>query len=135
MRSIVKPLLPAFCLVILSVGPKVFSQSGGVHAQSAGVNALLEEVVVTARKREEGLQDAPIAISVFTGESLEYRGVTNIGEIAEFTPNLTFQNNPSFGGSSNAASVYLRGYHRTWSWDLRGWCLYSSIGWCHPGFN
>ncbi len=74
-----------------------------------GTARLLEEITVTARKREEGLQDAPIAISAFTGDSLAYRGVTNIGQIAEFTPNLTFQNNPSFGGSSNAAAVYLRG--------------------------
>ncbi|MGI9296128.1 MAG: TonB-dependent receptor [Pseudomonadales bacterium] len=74
-----------------------------------GVDALLEETVVTARKREESLQDAPLAVSAYTGDSLEYRGASNIGDIAEFTPNLTFQNNPSFGGSSNAAAVYIRG--------------------------
>lgn len=72
-------------------------------------NVFLEEVVVTARMREESLQDAPISISAFTGDSLEYRGVSNIGDIASLTSNLTFQNNPSFGGSSNAASVYIRG--------------------------
>ena len=80
-----------------------------VISAESRVDALLEEVVVTARKREEGLQEAPISISAFNGDSLEYRGVTNIGQIADFTPNLTFQNNPSFGGSSNAASVFLRG--------------------------
>jgi iron complex outermembrane receptor protein len=77
--------------------------------QSRGLDRLLEEVVVTARKREESFQDAPISISAFVGEELEYLGVTNISQIAEFTPNLTFQNNPSFGGSSNAASAYLCG--------------------------
>ncbi|WP_219846110.1 TonB-dependent receptor [Emcibacter nanhaiensis] len=70
---------------------------------------LLEEITVTARKREEGLQSAPIAISAFTGDSLEYRGVTDVGEIAQFTPNLSFQNNPSFGGASNSAAIYIRG--------------------------
>ena len=89
----------------------LFSASLGSHgaiAQSR-VDSLLEEVVVTARKREEGLQDAPISISAFSGDSLEYRGITNIGQIADFSPNLSFQNNPSFGGSSNAAAVYIRG--------------------------
>jgi len=70
---------------------------------------LLEEITVTARKREEGLQSTPIAISAFSGDSLEYRGVTNVGEIAAFTPNLSFQNNPSFGGASNSAAIYIRG--------------------------
>ncbi len=70
---------------------------------------LLEEITVTARKREEGLQSTPIAISAFSGKSLEYRGVTNVGEIAQFTPNLSFQNNPSFGGASNSAAIYIRG--------------------------
>ncbi|MEQ8692845.1 MAG: Plug domain-containing protein, partial [Pseudomonadales bacterium] len=79
------------------------------YAQQDRTSALLEEVVVTARKREEGLQDAPIAISAFSGDTLEYRGVTNIGQLASYTPNLTFQNNPSFSGSSNSAAVYIRG--------------------------
>ena len=42
---------------------------------------VLEVINITARKREEGLQDTPISVSAFTGEGLEYRGVTNIGEI------------------------------------------------------
>ena len=45
------------------------------YAQESGINALMEEIKVTARKREEGLQDTPIAVSVFSGESLEARGV------------------------------------------------------------
>lgn len=82
--------------------------SSFIQAQSRA-DGLLEEIIVTARKIEESLQDAPISISAFNGDSLEYRGITNIGQIAAFTPNLTFQNNPSFGGSSNAAAVYIRG--------------------------
>lgn len=70
---------------------------------------IIEEIVVTARMREEGLQNAPIAISAFTGESLEYRGVTKLDQITKFVPNLTLENNPSFGGASNSAAIYLRG--------------------------
>ncbi len=70
---------------------------------------LVEEIVVTARKREEGLQSTPLSVSAFSGDSLEYRGVTKIDGIQNFTPNLTFSNNPAFGGASNAASIYIRG--------------------------
>ena len=91
----------------------VLSVSGAVADEvaqsSAGFNAVIEEVVVTARRREEGLQDAPIAISAYTGDSLDYRGITTLDEISRFAPSLTLENNPSFGGASNSAAIYLRG--------------------------
>ena len=70
---------------------------------------LMEEIVVNARGVEEGLQDAPIAVSAFTGETLDYRGVDSLDQIERFVPSLTLQNNPSFGGASNSAAIYLRG--------------------------
>lgn len=48
-------------------------------AQSAA--AALDEVVVTARKREESLQDIPIAISAVTAEQLEQRGITKLEDL------------------------------------------------------
>ena len=78
-------------------------------AERTGADAMIEEVVVTARRREEGLQSAPIAISAYTGDSLDYRGVTRLDQIAKFAPGLTLENNPSFGGASNSAAIYLRG--------------------------
>jgi len=70
---------------------------------------LMEEIVVSARGIEEGLQEAPIAVSAFTGETLDYRGVDSLSQIERFVPSLTLQNNPSFGGASNSAAIYLRG--------------------------
>ena len=70
---------------------------------------VLEEITVTARKRPEGLQEAPMSVTAFTAEGLEYRVTDNLSQIANFTPNMTFQNNPSFGGASNTAAIYLRG--------------------------
>ncbi|MBT4520053.1 MAG: TonB-dependent receptor [Halieaceae bacterium] len=74
-----------------------------------GASKMLEEIVVTARRREEGLQDAPIAVSAYTGDSMAYRGATRLDDIARFVPSLTLENNPSFGGASSSAAIYLRG--------------------------
>ncbi|MEM6999237.1 MAG: TonB-dependent receptor [Pseudomonadota bacterium] len=97
---------PAVLLASLSVS-EVAAEQNEVSRDSA--SALIEEVVVTARRREEGLQDAPLAVSAYSEDALDYRGVSQLDQIAKFVPSLTFQNNPSFGGASNSAAVYLRG--------------------------
>lgn len=70
---------------------------------------MMEEVIINARLREEGLQDAPLAVSAFTAEGLDYRGVSRLDDIARFVPSLTLENNSSFGGASNSAAIYIRG--------------------------
>lgn len=77
------------------------------HAQGRSA-ALIEEIVVTARKREENLQDAPIAVSAFTGEALDFRGVTEIDRLDQFVPNLVLNESPTYSNVTNAA-VYIRG--------------------------
>ena len=89
--------------------PLVVLPGSFAAAQESGIGALMEEIKVTARKREEGLQDTPIAVSVFSGESLEARGVQRIDEIAGLTPNMSFDNINTNGGGGNSAAVFLRG--------------------------
>ena len=48
----------------------------------------MEDIIVTARKREESLQEVPISISALTADQLESRGITNNYEVALFTPNF-----------------------------------------------
>ena len=62
-------------------------------AQSIEQNAPeLEEVVVTARKSTEALINVPLAITAFTAEAIEARGITNLDDVSAFTPGLTFSN-------------------------------------------
>jgi len=51
-------------------------------------SSLLEEVTVTAQKREQSLQDVGIAITAFTGERLQDMGIDSVSEMQYFTPNL-----------------------------------------------
>ncbi len=96
-------------LTLLSALAVIVLPGGATLAQDSGIGALMEEITVTARKREESLQDTPIAVSAFSGESLEARGVQRIDEIAGLTPNMSFDNITTNGGGGNNASVFLRG--------------------------
>ena len=99
-------LRTSLCLAIAAVAA---GTAGAQEPANSSTARLMEEIVVNARGVEEGLQDAPIAVSAFTGETLDYRGVDSLNQIERFVPSLTLQNNPSFGGASNSAAIYLRG--------------------------
>ncbi len=61
------------------------------HAQGASEGrASLEEVVVTARKKEETLIDIPVSVSVLTAKDIEAKGIQNLFDVAMFTPGLTY---------------------------------------------
>ena len=72
-------------------------------------HAQIEEIVVTAQKREENLQDTPIAITAFTEEGLEGRMINDISKLADFTPNVIFDTTTPISGLSNGAAVFIRG--------------------------
>jgi iron complex outermembrane receptor protein len=65
----------------------------------------LDEVVVTARKREESLQDIPVAVTAFSSEDIARRGIQELEDVALYTPGLVFED---FSSSFSAAPV-LRG--------------------------
>jgi outer membrane receptor protein involved in Fe transport len=64
--------------------------SGGALLQSAAA-AELEEITVTATKRESGLQDIPMSISAITGDSLERNGIADFTDIATSVPSVSFR--------------------------------------------
>ncbi|MFT7287733.1 MAG: iron complex outermembrane receptor protein [Halieaceae bacterium] len=70
-------------------------------AQQSGDKSatLLEEILVTARKRKESIQDVPISISAFSAGDIEALGSRNLSELSDFTPGFTFE---TFGGRRGA---------------------------------
>ena len=65
----------------------------------------LEEIVVTAQRREQNLQDVPIAISAMTGEMLEAAGVRDPRDLQSYVPSLQFQS----GTAATTTIIFLRG--------------------------
>ena len=97
----------AVAAVIGAIGPA----GSSAYAQEAGFSdsSILEEIVVTARRREERLQDTPISITAFTGASLDQRQINRLSGIGSFTPNLMFDTGATFSGANSSASVFIRG--------------------------
>jgi iron complex outermembrane recepter protein len=101
---------------MLGLGLLASIDYGFVHSVAAaeGVDGVIngfviEEVVITARKRQESLQDAPLSVAAFTGDGLEQRGITDVAEVAQLIPNLVFDTAPPISGNSAAAAVFIRG--------------------------
>jgi outer membrane receptor protein involved in Fe transport len=93
------------------------------HAQqAAAADDVLDEIIVTARRREENLQTVPLAITAFSGESLEARGVDMVGNMNAMAPNLSVQGQAGRTNESEAAfrvrgvpgvAVYVDGIDQT----------------------
>ena len=80
----------------------------GQAAQAAEPVSVIEEVVVTARRREETLQQVPVAVSAYTGENLVEQGVFRFTEIMNQTPNLHFQGTASSNAVGGIAVPKMR---------------------------
>jgi iron complex outermembrane recepter protein len=86
----------AVSVAIATAGLGLAAPAARAQEQSEASDSLaLAEVVVTARKREESLQDVPLSITAFSAESLEQRGIESIYDVARVTPNLSF--NQTYG--------------------------------------
>ena len=72
----------------------------------SGVSAaILEEVIVTAQKREQSLEDVPISISVIEGENLQNYRLDNMFDLANFVPGMVFSQAPDDGLSLTLRSI------------------------------
>jgi iron complex outermembrane recepter protein len=92
---------------VLAVPATSSAQSTVASSSERGFK--LEEVTVTARRREESLQSTPIAITAISGAELEERGETQIDAVSDFAPNVNFSSAGTSSGSSSAAVVFIRG--------------------------
>jgi len=85
-------------LVVAGLSPEVLAQQFNQ----------IEEIVVTARKRVETIQEAPLSIQAFSADQLEQRGINNFTDLAKFSSGLNF-NGGTYRGSS---SISIRGMNQ-----------------------
>lgn len=94
-------LLSSIAFTSIGLGTSAWAQDAVAEEASSG-----DEIIVTARRREESLQDVPVAVSAFSGESLEMRGALDLTEIGNITPNTTLETSR---GSNSTLSAFIRG--------------------------
>lgn len=97
MQNKVKALFP---LTLISAA--VFNTTP-VYAQTP----TLEEVVVTAQRREQNLQDVPVSVTAFSGATLEKRNITNAVDYLSITPGVSFTEDGQSG--SRGMGIAVRG--------------------------
>jgi iron complex outermembrane receptor protein len=68
-----------------------------------------DDILVTARRTTERLQDVPIAVTAFTGDALASRSVDTLDQIAKYTPNIRFDGAAALSGGNYNATVFIRG--------------------------
>jgi len=82
-------------------------QTGGqANSQKALNEGGMSDIVVTARRRNEGLLETPVAVTAFSAADLDRRSIQTLNEIQANTPSLIYE---STGGNGSEARVFIRG--------------------------
>jgi len=72
-----------------------------------------EAITVTARRREESLQDTPVAITALSSDALERQQIVSTTDLDKVVPNIQFHSYGTLTGNNSAAQVFIRGIGQT----------------------
>src|SRR6187549_1666705 len=91
---------------MLASAGTAMAQEAATPAADGKKTTTLEGIKVTARKREETLQEVPVAVTAFTADSLDKLNVEDLSDLDAQVPNLTIY---AARGSSSTLTAYIRG--------------------------
>jgi len=102
------PLKKALTIALLGLSTITLAQSSEESNDSESEEAknAVEEIIVTARRREESLQDIPLALTVYSGVELEEQGVIDITELTQSSPNVNLEVSRA---TSSTLTAHIRG--------------------------
>lgn len=106
-------LAPGRQIALSAAGLLLSAAAPDLHAQepsASGSPALvLEEVIVQARRRVENVQNVPIAVTAFSGDSLKELGSQRLEDIDAYTPGLAIDGGTEGNGASFSSAIFIRG--------------------------
>ncbi|HUX73397.1 MAG TPA: TonB-dependent receptor [Steroidobacteraceae bacterium] len=98
--------LPALTLLAAAAVPIAAIRAQTTAAADQAPNGGLAEIVVTARRRKENLQDVPLAVTAIDADTLQARDVTSLSDLNSFVPNMKISADRA---TSSTINVYIRG--------------------------
>ncbi|WP_238388280.1 TonB-dependent receptor [Sinimarinibacterium sp. NLF-5-8] len=102
---LMQPLAVAAALMLSPLSQAQEATSAPTPASQKGASKI-EDMVVTAQRREERLQDVPVAVSALSTDQIESRGITNLGDLNALAPGLQISNMPT---NTTSSQVTVRG--------------------------
>ncbi|MBK5264043.1 MAG: TonB-dependent receptor, partial [Alphaproteobacteria bacterium] len=105
MRKVKYPMVAAMATSVIAMMPAIASAE--VQSEPAAAEApVTNEIIVTARKRAESLQDVPVSVTALNAALLERNNITRIDQVAQLTPNTMMH---STGILPSEITAYIRG--------------------------
>ncbi|HEU4625438.1 MAG TPA: TonB-dependent receptor [Steroidobacteraceae bacterium] len=93
-----------------SSGEQPSSPSGSRDEnEGARSDLAVQQVTVTARRREESLQTTPVAVTALSGDALTVRGAESVDALSQYVPNLQFDGAAALSGGAYNATIFIRG--------------------------
>ncbi|MCF8473556.1 MAG: TonB-dependent receptor [Emcibacter sp.] len=93
-------------LTSISLGALILTSGGVQTSIAAEEKVTLEEITVTARRRDESLQSVPIAVTAFSAADLDRRGISDITELAQSAPSVTLE---ASRATNSTLTAFIRG--------------------------
>ena len=93
-------------LIVTGLSAAIATATVGLVPIAAQAQMVLEEVVVTARRREESLQETPVAVSAYSSQALEDLGMRDIADLRKVAPNVDLY---AGNGTTGAGNAFIRG--------------------------
>lgn len=90
----------------LAFAPSAIAQDAAAEAAGVTDDSGDNEIIVTARRRDERLQDVPVSVTAISGDALEARGALDITDVSNITPNTTLETSR---GTNSTLSAFIRG--------------------------
>ena len=105
-RTLRRAILATSTLSALAFAPSAIAQDAAAEAVGVTDDSGDNEIIVTARRRDERLIDVPVAITAYSGDALAKAGAIDITDIGQTTPNTTLE---ASRGTNSTLSAFIRG--------------------------
>ena len=97
------------CSAVIFISAQAHAQENAGNAAASEARSGDNVITVTAQRREQSAQEVPIALTVFGGEALQERAISDVSQLGSVTPNVALDAGTPFAGSGAALGASIRG--------------------------